>query len=189
MSATTQTVQTFDDLMTAGVKAELVNGKVVALMPSGRYSGRIARRVTRSLEDYVLAGGLEGEAIQDNVGYTFSTPLPSGRQSLSPDSSFLPGPVPPAPMPFVKDEPPSFAVEVRSESDYGPAKDRDYAIKRKDYFFAGSQVVWDVDPKAKTVTVYRADDPLAGLALTMSDTADAEPVVPGWRVAVADLFV
>ena len=62
-------------------------------------------------------------------------------------------------------------------------------MKRKDYFFAGTQVVWDMDPKSRTVTVYRSDDPLTGVTLSAGDTADAEPAVPGWRVAVADLFV
>jgi hypothetical protein len=37
------------------------------------------------------------------------------------------------------------AVEVRSEGDYGPAAEREMAAKRRDYFAAGTQVVWDVD--------------------------------------------
>ena len=123
-------------------------------MPNGFLPGRVSYRITRSLDDH---SGF-GVPIADNVGYGFSSPLPSGRQSLSPDSSYYTGPLPLG-MGFVRDNPPDFAAEVRSENDYGPAKDREYAAKRKDYFFAGTQVVWDVDPVAKTVTVYRADDP------------------------------
>ena len=42
--------------------------------------------------------------------------------------------------------PPTFAVEVRSENDYGPSAEREMAAKRADYFEAGTRVVWDVDP-------------------------------------------
>ena len=45
--------------------------------------------------------------------------------------------------------PPTFAVEVRSENDYGPAAEREMAAKRADYFEAGTLVVWDVDPDAE----------------------------------------
>ena len=38
-----------------------------------------------------------------------------------------------------------FAVEVRSENDYGPEAELALARKRADYFAAGTQVVWDVD--------------------------------------------
>jgi Uma2 family endonuclease len=40
---------------------------------------------------------------------------------------------------------PVFAVEVRSEGDYGPAAERELAEKRADYFAAGTLAVWDVD--------------------------------------------
>jgi Uma2 family endonuclease len=40
---------------------------------------------------------------------------------------------------------PVFAVEVRSENDYGPAAERAMAEKHADYFACGTLVVWDVD--------------------------------------------
>jgi Uma2 family endonuclease len=90
-------------------------------------------------------------------------------------------------MKFV-DGPPTFAVEVRSEHDYGPAKDQDYSDKRKDYFFAGTLAVWDVDPVGETVTLYRASDPITPIVFRPGDIADAEPAVPGWRLKVDELF-
>ena len=83
---------------------------------------------------------------------------------------------------------PTFAVEVRSEHDYGPAMDREYADKRADYFEAGTAVVWDVDPVGRTVTKYAAADPTTGTAFGPGDRADAEPAVPGWRLDVTALF-
>jgi hypothetical protein len=38
------------------------------------------------------------------------------------------------------------------------------------------------------VAVYRAAAPGQPQVLRPGDTADAEPAVPGWRLAVADLF-
>lgn len=40
---------------------------------------------------------------------------------------------------------PIFAVEVRSEGNYGVTAQRHSAVKRRDYFAAGTLVVWDVD--------------------------------------------
>jgi Uma2 family endonuclease len=186
MATATRGTQTLDDLMKVEGKAELINGRIVTFMPIGFLPGRVARRITRSLEDYVLAGG-RGEPVADPVAYGFDPPLPSGRQSFSPDTSFYTGPLPSNLMGYI-DGFPAFAAEVRSENDYGPAKDREYADKRRDYFFAGTQVVWDVDPIAETVAVYKWDDPLTPLVLRRGDTADAEPALPGWRLAVADIF-
>jgi hypothetical protein len=54
---------------------------------------------------------------------------------------------------------PVFAVEVRSESDYGPRAGRAMAAKRADYFAADARV-WDVDLLSDDVVrVYRASDP------------------------------
>ena len=64
--------------------------------------------------------------------------------------SYYTGPLPPNPMRFIEG-PPTFAVEVRSENDYGDAAEVEMAAKRADYSAAGTSVVWDVDPLAGTV--------------------------------------
>lgn len=186
MTPVTNTPATLDDLMKVDGKAELINGRIIPIMPTGFWPGNVARRITRSLEDYAAAVG-RGVPVQDNIGYAFDSPLPSGRQSFSPDSSFYTGPLPPKHMKYI-DGFPVFAVEVRSENDYGPAKDREYEDKRKDYFYAGTQVVWDVDTIAETVTVYKQPDPTTSVVFRRGETADAEPAVPGWRLKVDDIF-
>jgi Uma2 family endonuclease len=81
------------------------------------------------------------------------------------------------------------AAEVRSEGDYGPAAERAMAEKRADYFRAGTLVVWDVDLMAEEVVrVYRATDPANPTPYRHGDRAEAEPAVPGWGMAVDDLF-
>ena len=51
---------------------------------------------------------------------------------------------------------PIFAVEVRSEGDYGADAEKLMARKRGAYFAAGTQVVWDVDLLGEEVVrVYR----------------------------------
>jgi Uma2 family endonuclease len=82
-----------------------------------------------------------------------------------------------------------FAVEVRSEGDYGPRAERKIAAKRADYFAAGTLVVWDVDLLSENVVrVYRSSDPENPAIYRRGQVAEAEPAVPGWSVAVDDLF-
>ncbi len=84
---------------------------------------------------------------------------------------------------------PAFAAEVRSENDYGPAAEQAMAAKRGDYFAAGTLVVWDVDLLGEDVVrKYTAADPASPTVFRRGDIADAEPAVPGWRMAVDDLF-
>jgi Uma2 family endonuclease len=83
---------------------------------------------------------------------------------------------------------PHFAAEVRSENDYTPSAELEMAEKRADYFQAGTEVVWDVDPLAECIHVYRASDPDPPVTFRRGDIADAEPAVPGWRVAVDWIF-
>src|SRR5581483_9501432 len=111
----------------------------------------------------------------------------SGRESFSPDASYYLGLLPVNDMRFIEGVP-DFAAEVRSENDYGPAAELEMAAKRADYFLAGTQVIWDVDPIAETVTVYRATDPTNPIVFRRGDIADAEPAVPGWRMAVDEVF-
>lgn len=186
MSAQTLPRATLDDLMKVDGKAELINGRVVRFMPSGFFPAHVARRIIRALEDYAAAGG-HGVPVADPTAYGFDTPLPSGRQSFCPDASFYTGPLTPKHMGYI-DGYPIFAVEVRSESDYGKTADREYADKRTDYFATGTLVVWDVDPIAETVTSYTSTNPQSPKVFRRGDTADAEPAVPGWRLSLDALF-
>src|SRR5204863_4695883 len=129
-------------------------GRIVTFMANGHRPGRIAGRIYRKLADYADDTGL-GEAHADNVGFAVPQ-LRSGRQSFSPDASYYDGPLPANPMRFIEC-PPTFAVEVRSENDYGAAAEAEMADKCADYFLAGTEVVWDVYPLNETITVYRAN--------------------------------
>jgi len=177
---------TLADLMNVEGKAELIGGRIVEHTASGIIPGRVSRRIVRSLDDFTPRLGI-GEAFGDNVGYAIDPPLTSGRQSFSPDASYHMGQLPANQMGFAEGGP-TFAVEVRSENDYGPWADREYAAKRADYFEAGTLVVWDVDPVGQTVTKYDSANRTVGTTFRPGDTADAEAAVPGWRLDVTALF-
>lgn len=174
---------TLDDLYRHGGKAELINGRIVEIMASGRRPGRLSFWIARHLDDYARARGM-GEAYADGVGFTVPL-LPSGRQSFTPDAAYFTGPFVANDMRF-NEGPPDFAVEIRSENDYGNAAEEEMADKREDYFQAGTLVVWDVDPLAYTITAYRRHQP--PMIFRRGQTADAEPAVPGWRITVDEVF-
>ncbi len=155
-SSTVPARATRADLARTPGKAELIGGRIVLRMPSGSQPGRVALRIARSVDDQAERTG-RGFAVGDNTGFYVPT-LESGRESFSPDAAYFEGPAPVDPMRFVEG-PPTFAVEVRSEGDYGPAAEAELAAKRADYFEAGTLVVWDVDPLAECVHVYRPDSP------------------------------
>lgn len=177
---------TLSDLARVEEKAELIGGRIVTIMSTGRLPGRISKRILLSLHLYEQQTQL-GEAIPDNVGYAIRPPLMSGRESFSPDVSFSVGTSPYNDAGFIEGAP-TFAVEVRSEHDFGPAKDRGYADKCADYFDAGTQVVWDVNYRTETIAKYEAANPAAPTLFRRGDAADAEPALPGWRLNSDDLF-
>jgi Uma2 family endonuclease len=176
---------TLDDLARVSDKAELIDGRIVYLMPTGRRPGRVAGRIYRSLDDYAEASG-RGEAYPDNVGFAVPR-LSSGRQSFAPDASFFTGPFPANPMRFLEG-PPTLAVEVRSENDYEEAAEAELAAKRLDYFEAGAGIVWDVDPVAECIAAYRTEAQDQPVIYHRGQVADAELLLPGWRVAVDWIF-
>lgn len=185
MSSATQVRATLDDLYHMEGKAELIGGRIVRSMATGRRPSRVGARIFRSLDDYAEQTG-RGEAYTDNIGFAVDE-LSSGRESFSPDASFYSGKFPANAMRFIEG-PPTFAVEVRSESDYTKAAEAEMAAKRADYFEAGTLVVWDVDPVANLIHVYRGDAADQPVTFGAGQIADAEPAVPGWRLAVDAIF-
>lgn len=185
MSSISAPRATIEDLYKEEGKAELIGGRICRFMASGHLPSAVAEEIFVSLRLYTKASK-RGVAHDDGIGYAIPE-LPSGRESFSPDASYYVGPLPANPMRFIEG-PPTFAVEVRSENDCGDAAEAEMAAKRFDYFAAGTLVVWDVNPQAATVAACRVTAPVQPVILWRGDTADAEPAVPGWRMAVAEIF-
>src|SRR5215470_6895120 len=88
-------------------KAELVNGELILMSPTGGLPGYAAGEIFASLRAYARRTKA-GHAIADNVGFVVNLPH---RKSFSPDAAFYIGALS---MKFLEGAP-VFAVEVRSE--------------------------------------------------------------------------
>ena len=178
-----KTKATIEDLYRVKGKAEIVGGKIVHMSPTGDDPAFAAGEIFVSLREYARRMG-RGRAVTD--GNAFHVDLPD-RKSFSPDAAYSVGPR--AGMKFHEGAP-IFAAEVRSEGDYGRAQERRMAKKRRDYFTAGTLVVWDVDLLSESVVkVYRADQPETPTVYRRGERAEAELAVPGWSMPVEDLFI
>ena len=180
----TKTEATVDDLyrVPENGKAEIVNGELVLMSPAGGVPGRAAGKIFISLREYERhVGG--GYAFPDNVGFIVNLPH---RRSFSPDAAFFKGELRGGK--FLEGAP-IFAVEVRSDDDYGPAAEVQMAAKRADYFAAGTLVVWDVDVlREKVVRVFRSNDPSQPTSYSAGHLAEAEPAVAGWTFTTELIF-
>ena len=168
----TKVEATIEDLYKVEGKAELVNGEIVEMPLTGGLPHYAARQITISLAAYERAIN-NGYAMGDSAAFVINLP---NRKSFSPDASFYIGKLT---MKFCQGAP-VFAVEVRSEGDYGRWAERQMAQKRGDYFIAGTLVVWDVDLLSDDVVrVYRASEAEKPRIYRRGEIAEAEPGVPG----------
>ena len=180
---TTRAKATIEDLyrLPDNGKAEIVDGEIVLMSPTGDLPNRAGGSIYISLRQH--EGKTPGRAYTDNVGFRVHL---INRESFSPDAAWHMGPT--TGMKFLEGSP-VFAVEVRSEYDYGPLGEQLMAAKRSDYFAAGTRVVWDVDLLGtEVVKSYDANEPDTPRIFCRGEIADAEPAVPGWRMSVDDLF-
>jgi Uma2 family endonuclease len=76
---------------------------------------------------------------------------------------------------------PELVVEVRSKNDSRP----EIAAKNDEYFDAGVELIWVIDPDARTVTACRRGRPDEIIQLTETLTCQ---LIPGFAVLLADLF-
>jgi Uma2 family endonuclease len=134
----TDTQATVEDLYRTDQKAELINGELVLITPTGDMPNLAAGEVFASLHEYGKRTKT-GYAVTDNAGFLVNLP---NRRSFSPDAAFFTGKR--SGMKFFEGAP-VFAVEVRSENDYGRKAEEQMGQKRADYFAVGTLVVWDLD--------------------------------------------
>ena len=157
---------------------ELVHGTLVE-KPMGAEEGAIAAQVIYLIKSFVMPRRL-GLVLAPDA--TLRVHL---RQVRLPDVSFttaarlegLPRPLPPIP-----DLAPDLAVEVLSASNTR----REMEQKRRDYFAGGTLLVWEIDPPARAVDVYVTVD--RPVRYHNGETLTGDPVLPGFTLAVADVF-
>ena len=113
---TTKAKATLDNLyqIPDNAKAEMVNGEVVQMSPTGARSARASFNIAASLRKRE-SRGRAGYAFGDNVGFVVDLP---NRESFSPDAAWYVGDI--KSMRLLEGAT-VFAAEVRSENDYGPA--------------------------------------------------------------------
>jgi Uma2 family endonuclease len=178
----TSTRATIEDLYRIDGKAEIVNGEIIEMSPTGAAPSHAASEIFVSLREHSRRTG-RGYAVNDNAAFRVDLP---NRESFSPDAAFYTGKW--TGMKFFEGAP-GFAVEVRTEGNYGPRAEGGMARKRADYFAAGTLVVWDVDLLGDDVVKsYSSAHPDEPVIFRRSEIASAEAAVPGWSMPVEDLF-
>ena len=182
MSTTIQPM-TGEDLLRMpddGFRYELVRGELRKMSPAGHKHGRIAMRVATPLDSHVIANKL-GVVYAAETGFIISSDPDTVR---APDVAFV--------IQSRLDEvgdvegywpgAPDLVVEVISPNDtYAEVEE-----KVLEWLEAGARMVVVVNPRKSAVTVYRSLTDI--VVLTENDTLNGGIVVPGWTLAVKDIF-
>ncbi len=150
------------------------------MTPAGGGHGRIAMTIGAALSKHVKAKQL-GEVVAAETGFLIARNPDTVR---APDAAFIskrhvpPGGLPEGFFP----QAPDIAVEVLSPSD----SHLDVEEKIEQWLQAGAALVWVVNPRGRSVTVYRSGrDPRI---LRENDVLTGEEVCAGFSVKVAELF-
>ena len=163
-----------------GVRRELVRGELKEMTPPGHLHGRTAMRIGARLDRHVEENGL-GAVYAAETGFRLASEPDTVRAA---DAAFVrqerveqigdaPGYFP---------GPPDLAIEVVSPGD----RFSEVEGKVLEWLDAGTRIVIVMNPAKWTATVYRSRSDIA--VLGVDDTLDGADVVPGWAVAVSELF-
>jgi Uma2 family endonuclease len=159
---------------------ELVAGKLRKISPHGLLLGFVLGNLCGLLRKHV--DRKKGEALL--LGHCGFVLARNPDTVLAPDMAFISAERVAA-HPFNDDYwpgAPDLAVEIHSIP-VPPAVVRE---KAHAWIYAGARLVWEIDPEARTVTVYRPATDI----VTLGEDAelDAEPLIPGFHCPIADLF-
>ncbi|HEY3960045.1 MAG TPA: Uma2 family endonuclease [Solirubrobacteraceae bacterium] len=163
-----------------GKRYELIEGRLRVMCASGFEHGRVAMTAGRLLGNHVHMTG-SGVTLGAETGFI----LARGPDTMrAPDAAFISqaraDAVGPSPG-FWAGGAPDLAIEVVSPEDSQPY----VRAKALNWLEAGAIAVLVLHPRSCSATVYRAGGDIREVIDGEIDLSDA---VPGWRVALADLF-
>ncbi len=183
MSTSTK-LMTADELFVMphdGFRYELVKGELRKMSPAGSEHGAIIVKLTVRLGYYVESNNL-GVCFGAETGFKLASNPDTVR---APDIAFVKReriPESGIPKKFWPGAP-DLAVEVLSPGDtYEEVDD-----KVGEWLAAGASAVWVVNPKRRSVSVYRST--AEAIRLSESDELEGQEVVPGFRCKVSEIFV
>jgi len=181
--AITPRLMTADELFNLpddGMRYELIRGELRTMPPGGGEHGDESSIFDGSLGMFVRAHKL-GRVYTNETGFVLATTPDTVR---APDVAFVrrdkltDGR---SPRGYLRVSP-DLAVEVISPND----RYTEVAEKIAEWLAHGVRLLFAVDPRRKSVEVHRPGQPTQTLGL--DDVLDGEDVVPGWTLAVRDLF-
>jgi Uma2 family endonuclease len=179
----TTTLLTADDLLALpkdGVRQELVKGELRTMPPAGFEHGAVGINLSTPLDQHVKRDHL-GVVVAAETGFLLERDPDTVRAA---DIAFVRSEriaqfgVPKKYFPGA----PDLAIEIVSPGDTINEVDE----KVQTWLASGTTLVWVVNPRQKTVSVYHAHQHPA--ILTLDDYLEGLDVVPGFRIQVRDIF-
>ncbi|MEX0891021.1 MAG: Uma2 family endonuclease [Gemmatimonadota bacterium] len=157
--------------------SELVQGRLVREPPPGYVHGKLQSAILAALSAHIGQAELPLACVGP-MGFVLERNPDTVR---GPDVAVVPRPPTLLPSGFIEGSP-LLAVEIVSPSN----RAAEIQAKVQDYLGAGAKIVWVVQPRTQEITVHRpAAEPVF---LRRGDTLDGGEVLPGLRLAVAELF-
>jgi Uma2 family endonuclease len=174
------TVEEFEQLPDDGKRYELIDGELREMAPTVNWHGEVESSLVIRLGGHVQAYGLGrvscGEIlyiVRRNPDRVRAADIAFIRQERVPSLEARQ---------HIMKVIPDLVVEILSKNDTV----EEISDKIDDWLNAGVQMLWVVDPFRRTVTIYRPGyDPVL---LGERATLEGDPVVPGFRCPVAEIF-
>jgi Uma2 family endonuclease len=164
-----------------GGRNELVQGEIIPMSPASTMHGDIAMRLGAILWNFSEQHNL-GRVFAAETGFTLSQNPDTVR---APDVAFVAKKrIPEEGVP----ETGFWAIAPDLVAEIVSPHDRMSQIQNKvtDYLAAGVRLVWIVDPKTETVTVYQSLKQVK--VLIAEDILEGEDVLPGFQLTLKKLF-
>lgn len=157
---------------------ELVDGEIIIMSPSGLESDEVAAAIVAELHNWVRPRKL-GRVTASSGG--FRLPNDSG-DVRAPDASFILAQKLPRTTENYGELVPDLMFEVKSKSD-SVAKLRQ---KIQQFLELGTKVGVLVDPRTRTMEVYRLNDDK--VVLKDGDVLQVSELLPGWELPVIEVW-